>query len=161
MITDNRTIDQKYRSAVAGLYGRLKSNYDSLCEKFGDDGLELVAEMSRTYGVEIAARARGALRGNDIKTVGEYLIRIFNTMGEGSIVTENTDERVVIRVDRCPLNFTRTDMCLAHTEMETEVVRGLNPALRYRIGRSIPAGDSYCEHILEKANEGDGGPVNK
>ncbi len=158
MTEDNRTVDQKYRSAVAGLYGRLKSNYDSICEKFGDDGLELVAEMSRAYGDQIAARARSALTDNDIRTVGEYLIRIFNTMGDGSIVTENTGERVVIRVDRCPLNFTRTDMCLAHTEMETAVVRGLNPALTYRIGRSIPAGDSYCEHILERDG---GGRVNK
>jgi len=149
MTEDKRTTKQKYRSAVAGLYGRLKSNYDSICEKFGDDGIDLIAEMSRRYGEEIAARANRSLTEKDITAVGEYLIRIFNTMGEGSIVTENSDHRVVIRVDHCPLNFTRTDMCLAHTEMETAVVRGLNPSLNYRIGRSVPAGDAYCEHILE------------
>lgn len=149
MTEDKRTTEQKYHSAVAGLYGRLKSNYDSLCEKFGDAGIDLIADMSRRYGEEIALRASRSLAEKDITAVGEYLIRIFNTMGEGSVVTENNRRRVVIRVDRCPLNFTRTDMCLAHTEMETAVVRGLNPALNYRIGRSIPAGDAYCEHILE------------
>jgi hypothetical protein len=29
------------------------------------------------------------------------------------------------------------------------VVEVINSALIYRIGKSIPAGDGYCEHILE------------
>jgi hypothetical protein len=40
-------------------------------------------------------------------------------------------------------------MCRAHTTMEKTVVEDLNPALVYRIGKSTPAGDAYCEHILE------------
>ena len=32
--------------------------------------------------------------------------------------------------------------------MERTVVEELNPDLTYRIGKSIPAGDPYCEHIL-------------
>jgi len=32
--------------------------------------------------------------------------------------------------------------------MEKTVVEELNPSLTYRIGKSIPAGDSYCEHII-------------
>jgi hypothetical protein len=40
-------------------------------------------------------------------------------------------------------------MCLAHTTMEKTVVEELNPELVYRIGKSIPAGDSFCEHIIE------------
>ena len=34
---------------------------------------------------------------------------------------------------------------LAHTTMERTVVEQLNPSLTYRIGKSIPAGDPFCE----------------
>ena len=40
-------------------------------------------------------------------------------------------------------------MCLAYTMMEKTVVEELNPELIYSVGKSIPAGDSYCEHIIE------------
>jgi hypothetical protein len=29
-------------------------------------------------------------------------------------------------------------------------VEELNPQLTYRIGKSIPAGNPYCEHIIER-----------
>ena len=55
---DERTLEQVYRSAVSGLYARLRSNYDFIYRKFGDDGIKLIADMSREYGLSIAARAR-------------------------------------------------------------------------------------------------------
>jgi len=111
---DQRSLEQRYHSAVAGLYARLRSNYDSLYRKFGDRGIELIAEMSQEYGQEIGRRARQAVKGNDVAAVGGYLLRIFNTVGEGSVVTENSDVRLVIRVDRCPLDFTLPAMCVWH-----------------------------------------------
>jgi hypothetical protein len=39
--------------------------------------------------------------------------------------------------------------------MEKTVMEGLNPRIRYRIGKSIPAGDAYCEHIVELKDTGD------
>lgn len=38
---DNRTLEQVYRSAVNGLYARLKRNYDFICRKFSDEGMLL------------------------------------------------------------------------------------------------------------------------
>jgi hypothetical protein len=149
---DSRSLEQVYRSAVSGLYGRLRSNYDFLYRKFGPEGLKLIAEMSREYGRSVAQRARAKLSGNDLDSVAGYLLRIFDTVarGRGIISTvEKDDTRVVIKVDRCPLNFDNPEMCLAHTTMEKTVVEELNPELVYRIGKSIPAGDGFCEHILE------------
>ena len=149
---DQRTLDQVYRSAVSGLYARLRSNYDFLYRKFGNDGLKLIEEMSREYGLSVAQRAKEKLPNNDLASVAGYLIRIFDTVARGrnmtSTIEENTD-RVVIRVNRCPLNFDNPEMCRAHTTMERAVVEELNPVLVYRIGKSIPAGDGFCEHILE------------
>jgi hypothetical protein len=150
--TDSRTIEQVYRSAVSGLYARLKSNYDFLFRRFGKEGLELIEEMSREYGLTVAQRAKSRLKHNDLVSVAEYLLRIFETVTRGSdlkpIVEQNHD-RIVIRVDRCPLGFDKPEMCLAHTTMEKTVVEELNPNLTYRIGNSIPAGDASCEHIVE------------
>ena len=145
----SRSLEQKYRSAVAGLYARLKSNYDTICEEFGDEGIKLIANMSRRYGLEVAERARKKVKGDDIKSVGEYIIRIFETVGVEVEEAEVNENRMVIKVAYCPLNFDKPEMCLAHTVMEEAVVKGLNPNLTYRIGKSIPAGDPYCEHIIE------------
>jgi len=150
---DERSLEQVYHSAVSGLYARIRSNYDFLYQRFGDDGLKLIAEMSREYGLSVAARAKLRLKDNGLASVAAYLVRIFDTVGRGrdDFITpvQMTDKRVVITVARCPLHFDLPAMCQAHTTMEKTVVETLNPALTYRIGKSIPAGDSVCEHILE------------
>ena len=154
---DNRSLEHVYRSAVSGLYARLKSNYDFIYRRFGDDGIKLIADMSREYGLSVANRARNRLKDNDLESVANYLLRIFNTVGRNSNLTqpvERSSNRVVIRASRCPLNFDKPEMCLAHTTMEKTVVEELNPDLRYRIGKSIPAGDAYCEHMIEVKDEG-------
>jgi hypothetical protein len=62
---------------------------------------------------------------------------------------EKHKDKVIIKVNRCPLDFDVPEMCLAHTAMEKTVVEELNPNLIYRIGKSIPTDDYCCEHILE------------
>ena len=142
-------MERRYKSGIAGLYARLKSNYDTIYEKFGDEGIELITEMSHRYGLQVVKRARKRVKGDDIRSVGGYLIRIFENIGEAGEVTEINDDRMVIKIARCPLNFDEPEMCLAHTMMEKTVVEELSPKLTYRIGKSIPAGDPYCEHIIE------------
>jgi hypothetical protein len=152
MKEDQRTLEQVYRSAVSGLYSRLRSNYDFLYRRFGDEGLKLIAEMSHEYGLSVAGRAKARLADNGLQSVAEYLLRIFETVarGRGLISTvEKEENRIVIKVDKCPLNFDVPEMCCAHTVMEKTVVEELNPRLVYRIGKSIPAGDGFCEHIIE------------
>ncbi len=151
MLKDDRSLEQVYNSAVKGLYARITSYYDYLYNKFGDEGLALISDMSRQYGLTIVPRAKKALKNNDIESVASYLMRIFTTVARTGdrihLVTE-TPERIVIKVDECPLHFKDPRMCLAHTTMERTVVEGLNPELTYIIGKSIPAGDSFCEHIV-------------
>ena len=151
---DGRTLEEIYRSAVSGLYARLRNNYDFIYAKLGKEGLKLIADMSYDYGVKIAQRAKTKIPGNDLASVAGYLLRVFDTVAHGSglsSVTEHSKERFVIRIDRCPLNFNDPCMCLAHTMMEKGLIEELNPDLRYRIGKSIPAGDGWCEHIVELA----------
>jgi hypothetical protein len=151
---DERTLEQVYRSAVSGLYARLKSNYDFLYGKLGDDGIKLIADMSREYGLSVAARARKRLGNNDLDSVAGYLLRIFETVSKDkqdfTQLIKVSDDKIVIKARECPLRFDKPEMCLAHTTMEKTVVEALNPGLSYRIGKSIPAGDAYCEHIIEK-----------
>ncbi len=150
---DERTLEQVYRSAVSGLYARIRNNYDFLHRRFGEEGLKMISEMSREYGLAIATRAKQRLPANDLTSVARYLLRIFDTVGRGKedkvspIVFE--EERVIITVAECPLHFTDPAMCRAHTNMERTVVEEVNPGLTYTIGKSIPAGDACCEHIIE------------
>ena len=153
MSNEERTLEKIYHSAVSGLYARLRSNYDFLYGRFGDEGIKLIEEMSHEYGLTIAARAKARLKNNDLNSVAEYLVRIFDTMEhgkEGFVETSRIGQScIAIRIKDCPLHFDRVDMCQAHTAMERAVVHELNPALTYRIGKSLPAGDAFCEHLLE------------
>jgi hypothetical protein len=152
-VEDERTLEEVYRSAVSGLYARLRSNYDFIHRKFGEDGIKLIADMSREYGLSVAARARNRLENNDLISVAKYLLRIFETVSRDKKdfiqLIEVSDIRAVIKVSECPLHFDKPEMCLAHITMEKTVVEELNPDLTYRIGKSIPSGDAYCEHIIE------------
>jgi hypothetical protein len=93
------------------------------------------------------------LGNTELGSVANYLLRIFETVGRSknnlTELVETTDSKVVIKAYQCPLHFDIPAMCLAHTTMEKTVVETLNPKLVYRIGKSIPAGDKYCEHIIE------------
>jgi len=52
-------------------------------------------------------------------------------------------------------------MCQAHTTFEQTVVAALGPNLIYRIGKSIPAGDPCCEHIIEVKGTADTSPESR
>lgn len=150
---DERSLEQVYRSAVNSLYARLKSNYDFIYRRYGDEGIKLIADMSREYGLSIADRARNSLKNNDLASVAAYILRIFETISRHKkgfiLLFDINDDRAVIKVNECPLHFTDAQMCLAHTTMEKTVVEEINPRLVYRIGDSIPAGNAFCEHIIE------------
>jgi hypothetical protein len=136
-----------------GLYNRLRSNYELICERYGDEeGIRLITYMAQKYGLEIFEFAQRGVEGTDAPSIGKYLMRIFQTMGageDGSKITETNQERVVIKATACPLGATTRAICEAHTTMEKTVVEKLNPNLTYRIGKSAAGGDPYCEHIIE------------
>jgi hypothetical protein len=151
-VEKQRTLEQVYNSAVSGLYARLKSNYDFIYARYGDEGLKMISEMSRQYGLSIAERAKNSLNDNSLPSVAGYILRIFETVAWEKKYGENIPvdgKKMIIKVDECPLHITDPRMCLAHTTMEKTIVEQLNPNLTYRIGKSLPAGDTYCEHIIE------------
>lgn len=143
-------LERKYRSVVAGLTARIKAIYDAVYDRFGEEGLRLIEDVSGTYGREIAGRAGERVKTNDVKSTALFLLHIFDLVSYASEpeVTEFSDERVVIRVDKCPYPLERPEICRAHTTMEINLVRALSPELDYRIGKCVPAGDEYCEHIV-------------
>lgn len=142
-------LEKRYRSAVAGLTVRIKTIYAKIYERFGEEGLDFIREISEQYGLELLERARKRIQGTDVKSVGLYIIRVFNTIRGDGEITELTDERVVIKVNKCPYGFTDVKMCEAHTAMEKVLVENLGANLRYYIPISIPKGDLYCEHVIE------------
>ncbi len=140
--------EDKYRRAVPGYMKRLARLYQAMHERFGEAGLELIREVSREFGTAIGENAK---KGGEIKgvaAVGRYLLKVFDMVSDDWEVREFTPERLVIGVRRCPYPFTEKRICRAHTCMEESLVAALDHTLEYQIGRSIPGGDAFCEHIL-------------
>ena len=148
---------EKYHRAVPGYMRRLCDIYEAVYERFGDDGLDLIREVSRRYGAEIGlnVKKKGDLKG--VAQVGKYLLRVFDMVSDDWEVREFTQDRLVIAVHRCPYPFSHDEICRAHTCMEQALVATLDENLEYRIGRSIPQGDPFCEHILRQRSGPTGG----
>ena len=141
-------IDQMYRGVLRGLLTRIKTLYEAIYSKYGNDGLDLIREVSEQYGSGIAQRVRGNDEPWDINRVGLFLVKVFNNMRAEGEVIDFTDNRVSIMVPECPYPFNDTKICSAHTTMECALVKGLNPHLDYFIEKSVPAGDPFCLHVL-------------
>lgn len=145
-------IEHRYRSVTRGLVRRIKILYEAIYQKYGNDGLDLIADVGRSYALEIAERARKKLTSDDIESVALYVVRVFNTIrGQGKVV-EFSKKRVVIRVYECPYPWEDAAVCEAHTTMEKTLVEALGKDLIYSIPRSIPKGDPYCDHVIEYAD---------
>jgi hypothetical protein len=144
------TLEQKYHRAVPGYMKRLCRLYEAIHERFGEQGLQLIEEVSREFGDRIASnvRKKGELKG--VAPVGRYLLKVFDMVTDEWEIREFDGERLVITVSRCPYGFRRDEVCRAHTCMEQALVAGLDDGLDYRVGRSIPQGDPFCEHILSR-----------
>ena len=145
---EERPVDVLYQSVLRGLLTRIKKLYDAVYAKYGDDGLDLIREVSTSYGSEIAGRVRKTEEPWNITEVGLFLVKVFNNMRSEGEVTEFNDRRVAILVPLCPYPFDNPKVCAAHTSMERALVKGLNPELDYIIEKSIPGGDPYCLHVL-------------
>jgi predicted ArsR family transcriptional regulator len=143
-------VEVMYRSVLRGLLTRIKVLYEAIYTRYGDGGLDLIREVSEQYGKEIAERIRGNDERWDIKKVGLFLVKVFNNMRAEGELTEFGETRVSIEVPLCPYPFKDTKICSAHTAMECALVKGLNPDLKYCIEKSVPAGDPFCLHVLQK-----------
>ena len=146
--TEEIPIEAMYRSVLRGLLTRIKVLYEAIYNRYGDDGLDLIREVSEQYGNEIAKRVRGNDEPWNINKVGLFLVKVFNNMRAEGEVTEFGKNRVSIMVPQCPYPFKDAKICSAHTSMECALVKGLNPNLEYRIENSVPAGDPFCLHVL-------------
>ncbi len=145
-------LEKRYRSVTAGLTRRIKLLYEAIEDKFGSEGLALIKEVGHNYGLEIAQRAKGKLKSANLKEVSLYVIRVFNTLrGRGKVV-EFSPNQVIIRVWDCPYSWKTPEICQAHTQMEKTLVETLGDNLEYKVSKSIPNGDPYCDHIIKLNN---------
>jgi hypothetical protein len=144
------TFEEKYNRAVPGYMKRLCHVYEAVHDRFGEEGLDLIRQVSKEYGTRIAMNVKKKRQLKGVAEVGKYLLKVFDMVSDDWDIGEYTQDRLVITVSRCPYPFTRKEVCRAHTCMEHALVTTLDENLDYRIGRSLPQGDPVCEHILIK-----------
>jgi len=141
-------LEAMYRGVLRGLLTRIKLLYEAIYARYGNDGLDLIKEVSEKYGFDIAKRVRGNDKPWNIRKVGLFLVKLFNNMRSEGEVIEFSENRVSIRIPECPYPFKDTKICSAHRSMECTLVHRLNPNLEYYIEKSVPAGDPFCVHVL-------------
>ena len=142
------TSEEKYRRAVPGYMKRLHALYRAVYERLGDDGLDLIRDVSTEFGARVGCNVKKKSPLKGVAEVGSYLLKVFDMVSDDWKVTEFTGERLVVSVTRCPYGFERDEICRAHTCMEQALVAALDERLEYRVGQSIPQGHPHCEHIL-------------
>ncbi len=141
-------LEIRRRHTINSLLNRILRIYEAIYDRFGEEGLELIREVSVEYGTEIGKRAVKNKDEWTIQDIGLFLVKVFsNVYGEGEIVDFN-DNRVSIKVYECVYPFRNPDICAAHTNMERALVQTLNPNMDYFIEESIPRGDSCCLHVV-------------
>lgn len=143
------TIEEKYNRAVPGYMKRIGLLYDALYERFGDDGLDLIRDVSKKFGVSIATNVKKRQNLKGLTEVGRYLLKVFDMVSDDCVVSEFTEKRLVISVSRCPYPLTNNKICQAHTCMEKALIATLDENLEHLIGQAIPKGDPCCEHIVQ------------
>jgi predicted ArsR family transcriptional regulator len=141
-------LEEKYKSATTGLLQRVHTIYKGLYKKFGQPGLDLIREVSETYGKEIAERGKKRVKPDDVKSAGLFLIRVFDMINCEGEVIEFSDDKVVIRLFKCPYPFDDPKICEAHTTMEKALIESLSGEFSYKITESIPSGGRFCEHVI-------------
>jgi hypothetical protein len=141
--------DKKYYSVVPGLLKRIKNLYENIYSEFGISGLEMIRRNSDDYGREIGLKLKERQDLKGVRQVGSLLLKIFDNITENWEVTHLDDKKMIIAVPKCPYPFEIVEICKAHIQMERSLVETLDDSLDYKVGKCIPAGDGYCEHILE------------
>ena len=146
-------MDVRYRRSNRGFCHRIKNIYTGIVEHLGDDGLELIREISTEYGLEIARRIIDREESWDVKKIGLFVIKIFDNMLAEGEVLEFSDERVVIAIPKCPYPMECTNMCNAHITMEKVLVSHLNPDVEFYLEKTIPGGDGVCQYVIKKKTD--------
>ena len=141
---------EKYGRALPGYMKRFGELYAAIYERFGEEGLELIREVSHEYGTRIAKNVQKKRDLKGVAEVGKYVLKVFDMVSDDWTVTELTEDRLVISVSRCPYPLTSEEVCKAHTCMEGALVSTLDPELEHHVGQCIPGGDPICEHIIRR-----------
>lgn len=142
-------VEKKYKSATLGLLKRILTIYKGLYHRFGEEGLDLIREVSQSYGREIAELGKKRVKAGDARSVGLYLARVFENINCEGEITEFSEDKVAIKLYQCPYPFDDPKICEAHTTMEEALVTALGDNLEYVITYSIPRGDPFCEHVVK------------
>lgn len=142
--------EEKYHRAVPGYMKRICELYEAVADRFGEEGLQLIRDVSRDYGTRIAVNLKKNGDRKGVASVGKYLLKVFDMICDDWKVEAFNEDRMVISVSRCPYPFSRDAICRAHTCMERALVETLDDSLDYEVGRSIPRGDPRCEHVLSR-----------
>lgn len=99
---------EKYQRAVPGYMRRICELYEAIYDRFKEEGLDLIRDVSQKYGASIGENVtkRGPVKG--VAEVGKYLLKVFDMVSDDWEVKEFSEDRLVITVSRPPIRLNTT-----------------------------------------------------
>jgi hypothetical protein len=154
-------LETKYRVGLRSLSGEIGAFRMLIPQLLGaEKGIEALNKFyaGLTHQAYQRAKAKGILKGDDIKDVAAFICTVLDSEGL-SIEVEATEERIRIQLNKhspelCPWGIPKGNpgLCcgIAWTR---ELVELVNPKLTAYLSKAKRWGDDYCEEVIEWKKE--------
>jgi hypothetical protein len=131
---------------------------ESVRENWGEEGLRIIGETNRLYGLELgkAAVEQGGLRISDYKSIYEFFAGAHPYFGFELSIAEMTDKRFDLKVTYCPWidgfrgKGASPDICEWVTKIDEGIGQVVDPEFRMTIPKCMMRGDDHCIYRWEK-----------
>lgn len=129
------------------------ASFQALAERFGaEEAMEILRPHLEKVGepAPVFAEMMG-ITGNDAIAIASlfclYEQEVLKVEGK---VTEATPDRVVKESYKCPFQSLSPGFCEVFTCVAEGMSKAINPAYKVTTTKTMTAGDSHCEWIIEK-----------
>jgi hypothetical protein len=148
--------DRRFKAAVSTLNQYLKAYNIAIYKKFGEDGLELIAQIwadmaERFFPTSFEAMG---LEGDGPKEIAEWFAKADAVMGYDTDLFVLSENKAGFRINKCPWfeepSPEGEQICSKGViAFEKRAAKLLNPEIKVSLGKFFHKGDACCEYIFE------------
>jgi len=153
-------LERRFKATVATLNQYLSTYNLAMHEKFGDRGIELIAEIWAKMADRffLGSFERLGFKGNGPRDIAEWFAKSDAIVGYETEFFELPDGRAGFRVTNCPWydapSAAGARICSEGViAFERRAAELLNPNLRVSLGKFFHCGDGCCEYIFELSQD--------
>ena len=153
-------VEMRFKAAVRTLNQYICAYNFALYEKFGEEGLKLIAEVWSDMAGKFFPESfeKMGLKGNGPKEIAEWFAKSDAIIGYDSDFFILSDKKAGFRVNNCPWYKSPSPVggriCSEGViAFERKAAQLLNPKIKVSMGKFFHNGDDCCEYIFELPEE--------